>query len=107
MTRQAPHVAALKRAFHAHFNLRANVREAAGPLRPCLYLSIPSLADQAHADRVFLVQAGAFLETHGFYQCHDYACVGLLSSPSGWTCWKGGHTVLVQYHPNRVQSATN
>lgn len=107
MSKQAPHVAALKRAFHDKFNLRANVRNAAGAQRPCLYFSVPALAAQDHPDRVFLVSIGAWLESKGFYQCHDYGCQGLLSLPSGWTCWKGGAEVLVQYHPTLVQGGGN
>lgn len=105
MSKQAPHVAALKQAFHEKFNLRANVRNAAGNLRPCLFFTVPAFASQEHPDRPLLVAIGAWLEANGFYQCHDYHCQGLLSLPSGWTCWKGGAEVLVQYHQSLVQGA--
>ena len=107
MSKQAPHVAALKRAFVAKFTMRANVRNASGSLRPCLFFSVPHLAAQDHPDRVLLVRIGAWLESNGFYQCHDYHCQGLLSLPSGWTCWKGGCEVLVEYHPTLVQGGRN
>lgn len=99
MTKQAPHVVALKAAFLKAYGLKLNVRIAGGSWRDCLVLAVPSFRQSDQTDRALLVEIGGWLETQGFYLCQDYGRVGLLSSPSGWTCWNGGVSVLVRYFP--------
>lgn len=101
MTKQATHVVALKAAFSQAFDRRANVRQVGLSAAACLKFSVPSLSELEHPDRALLVRIGAWLETQGFYQCHDHYRQGLLSAPSGWTCWQDGVTVLVRYCPGR------
>lgn len=99
MSKQAPHVAALKAAFLDAYGMKINARIAGGSLRECLVLAVPALALSEQSDRAQLVEIGAWLEARGFYLCHDYHRQGLLSAPSGWTCWNGGVSVLVRYWP--------
>lgn len=99
MTKQAPHVVALKAAFLETFGLKINVRNAGGSLRDCLYMAVPSFRESEQTDRALLIELGGWLETRGFYLCQDHGRVGLLSSPSGWTCWNGGVSVLIRYNP--------
>lgn len=99
MTKQATHVVALKAAFFQSFDRRANVRHVGPVAAGCLKFSVPALSGLEHPDRALLVRIGAWLETQGFYQCHDHYRQGLLSAPSGWTCWQDGFTVLVRYCP--------
>lgn len=101
MTKQATHVVALKAAFSQAFDRRANVRYTGPRAAGCLKFSVPSLAGQKHPDRALLVRIGAWLESEGFYQCHDHFRQGLLSGPSGWTCWQDGFAVLVRHCPVR------
>lgn len=101
MTKQAAHVVALKAAFSLAFDRRANVQQVGSVATGCFKLSIPSLAGLEHPDRVLLVKIGVWLESQGFYQCHDHYYQGLLSSPAGWTCWQAGSVVLVRYRDNR------
>ncbi|MCE1119128.1 hypothetical protein [Pseudomonas sp. NMI795_08] len=97
MTKQAPHVLALKAAFLSQFGFKLSVRSGAGSQRDCLLLSVAAFAEQQEIDRARLVDLGGWLERRGFYQCHDYGYQGLLSSPAGWTCWNGGVSVMVRY----------
>lgn len=97
MTKQAAHVVALKAAFFRTFDRRVNVHKVGPAAAGCLKLSIPSLAGLEHPDRVLLVKIGGWLESQGFYQCHDHYHQGLLSSPEGWTCWEAGSVVLMRY----------
>lgn len=97
MTKQAPHVAALKAAFLDAFAMKLNARQAGGSKRDCLRLSIPDFLKAEEVDRAQLVMLGGWLEARGYYLCHDFARQGLLSSPAGWTCWEGGAVVMVRY----------
>lgn len=97
MTKQSPHVMALKADFLNQYGFKLNARMAGGSLRECLILSIPEFRKAERSDRSKLVEIGGWLETRGFYLCQDYGRAGLLSSPSGWTCWNGGVSVLVRY----------
>lgn len=97
MTKQAPHVLALKADFLARFGFKLSVRTLSGSQHGCLLLSVAEFSKQLETDRARLVDLGGWLEGQGFYQCHDYGFQGLLSSPSGWTCWNGGVSVVVRY----------
>jgi hypothetical protein len=102
MTKQAPHVAALKAAFFERYAIQLNVRIAGGTQRDCLMLAVPEFRKQTEVDRVQLVGIGIWLEAQGYYLCEDYGRVGLLASPSGWTCWHDGVSVKVRYCPDRL-----
>lgn len=97
MTKQASHVVVLKANFLKMYGMKLNVRVAGGSYRDCLALAVPAFRQSDQTDRALLIEIGEWLETHGFYLCQDYGRVGLLSSPSGWTCWNGGVSVLVRY----------
>lgn len=99
MTKQAPHVTALKADFLKKYEMKLNVRMAGGSLRDCMILAVPDFRRSDQSDRALLIEIGGWLETQGFYLCQDYGRVGILSSPSGWTCWNGGASVLVRYFP--------
>ncbi len=83
MTKQAPHVVALKAAFWNTYGLKVNVRIAGGSLRDCLILAVPEFRKSDETDRAMLIEVGGWLEEQGFYLCQDYGRVGLLSSPAG------------------------
>lgn len=101
MTKQAPHVVALKAAFLDAFGLKLNARRLVGSkYANCLRLAVPEFAGGEGGDRALLVRIGGWLEANGYYLCHDYGRQGLLSSPAGWTCWDGGAVVLVRFWPN-------
>ena len=102
MTKQAPHVVALKKAFFDRYAIQLNVRMAGGSQRGCLVLAVPEFRKLPEVDRVQLVDIGIWLEAQGYYSCEDYGRVGLLASPSGWTCWHGGASVKVRYCPDRL-----
>lgn len=99
MTKQAPHVVALKVAFSEHYALQLNARLAGGARRDCLVLTVPAFKQRAEIDRTLLIDIGIWLESRGYFLCHDYGRVGLLSSPSGWTCWDSGVSVMVRHYP--------
>lgn len=102
MTKQALFVVALKAAFFERYAIQLNVRIAGGSQRDCLLLAVPEFRKQAEVDRAQLVEIGVWLEAQGYYLCEDYGRVGLLASPSGWTCWHGGASVKVRYCPDRI-----
>ena len=103
MTRQAPHVVALKAAFLECFGHKLNVRQCGGALAGCLLLSVPVLTRRAEIDRAELVAVGGWLEARGYFLCQDHGRQGLLSSPAGWTCWNGGVSVQVRYCPQAAR----
>jgi hypothetical protein len=102
MTKQALHVVALKKAFFDRYAIQLNVRIAGGSQRDCLVLVVPEFRKLPEVDRVQLVDIGIWLEAQGYYSCEDYGRVGLLASPSGWTCWHGGASVKVRYCLDRL-----
>lgn len=99
MTRQDPHVVALKAAFFDRYAIQLNARIAGGSQRDCLVLAVPEFRKSTEIDRSQLVNIGIWLESQGYYLCEDYGRVGLLASPSGWTCWNAGVSVKVRYCP--------
>lgn len=101
MTKQAPHVVALKAAFFDRYAIQLNVRIAGGAQRDCLVLAVPEFRKSTEIDRLRLINIGIWLEAQGYYLCEDYGRVGLLASPSGWTCWNAGVSVKVRYWPGR------
>ena len=102
MTKQAPHVVALKAAFFERYAIQLNVRIAGGSQRDCLVLAVPEFRKRAEVDRAQLVEIGVWLEAQGYYLCEDYGRVGLLASPSGWTCWHHGSSVKVRHCPDQI-----
>lgn len=96
MTKQAPHVVALKAAFFERFAIQLNARIAGGSQRDCLVLAVPAFRKRVEIDRSQLIDIGIWLESQGYYLCEDYGRVGLLASPSGWTCWNAGVSVKVR-----------
>ena len=104
MTKQAPYVAALKAAFFERYGFTLNARLAGGSQRHCLILAVPEFRKRPVIDRAQLIDIGIWLEAKGYYLCEDYARVGLLASPSGWTCWNAGVSVKVR---RRSAAVTN
>ena len=102
MTKQAAHVVALKAAFFERYGIRLNARIAGGSQRDCLVLAIPTFRKRAEVDRSQLIEIGVWLEAQGYYLCEDYGRVGLLASPSGWTCWNAGVSVKVRLLPEPI-----
>ncbi|MCD5980528.1 hypothetical protein [Pseudomonas quasicaspiana] len=100
MTKQAPHVVALKAAFFKRFEMQINARIAGGSQRDCLVLAVPEFRQRPEIDRALLIDIGIWLESRGYYLCEDYGRVGLLASPSGWTCWNAGVSVKVRFWPD-------
>jgi hypothetical protein len=98
MTKQDPSVVALKAAFFERYAIQLNARIAGGSQRDCLILAVPEFRKRVEVDRVLLVEIGVWLEAQGYYLCEDYGRVGLLASPSGWTCWHHGVSVKVRRH---------
>lgn len=96
MTKQAPHVVALKAAFFERYAIQLNARIAGGSPRDCLVLAVPAFRKRVEIDRSQLIDIGIWLESQGYYLCEDYGRVGLLASPSGWTCWNAGVSVKVR-----------
>lgn len=97
MTKQAPHVAALKAGFLEQFGSKLSVRRSSKTDEHRLLLSVPTFLADGGADRLLLVSVGRWLESRGFYLVLDHGRVGLLSSPDGWTCWEGGASVHVRF----------
>ena len=102
MTKQAAHVVALKAAFFQHYAIPLNARIAGGSQRDCLVLAVPAFRKRGEVDRAQLIGIGIWLEAQGYFLCEDYGRVGLLASPSGWTCWDGGVSVKVRRWPEPV-----
>jgi hypothetical protein len=102
MTKQAPHVVALKVAFFERYAIQLNARIAGGSQRDCLVLAVPAFRKRAEVDRSQLIDIGIWLEAQGYYLCEDYGRVGLLASPSGWTCWNAGVSVKVRLCPEPI-----
>lgn len=107
MTKQDPTVVALKAAFFERYAIQLNARIAGGSQRDCLVLVVPDFRKRVEVDRAQLVEIGIWLEAQGYYLCEDYGRVGLLASPSGWTCWHGGASVKVRRCPDRSNEMTN
>jgi hypothetical protein len=101
MTKQAAHVVALKAAFFERYGFSINARIAGGSQRDCLVLAVPNFRQRAEVDRALLIEIGIWLEAQGYYLCEDYGRVGLLASPSGWTCWNAGVSVKVRRWPGQ------
>ena len=99
MTKQAPHVVALKAAFFERYAIQLNARIAGGSQRDCLVLAVPAFRKRVEIERSQLIDIGIWLEAQDYYLCEDYGRVGLLASPSGWTCWNAGVSVKVRYWP--------
>lgn len=99
MTKQEPHVVALKAAFFERYAIQLNARIAGGAERDCLVLAVPEFRKRPEIDRALLIEIGIWLEAQGYFLCEDYGRVGLLASPSGWTCWNAGVSVKVRYRP--------
>ncbi|NMZ37091.1 hypothetical protein [Pseudomonas proteolytica] len=102
MTKQEPRVLALKAAFFERYAIQLNARIAGASQRDCLVLAVPAFRKRAEIDRSQLINIGIWLEDQGYYLCEDYGQVGLLASPSGWTCWNAGVSVKVRWCPDRV-----
>jgi hypothetical protein len=102
MTKQEPHVVALKAAFFDRYAIQLNVRIAGGTQRDCLLLAVPEFRKRSVIDRSQLIDIGIWLEAQGYFLCEDYGRVGLLASPSGWTCWNAGVSVKVRLCPDKV-----
>ena len=102
MTKQAPSVVALKAAFFERYGIPLNARIAGGSQRDCLILAVPAFRHRAEIERAQLIDIGIWLEGQGFYLSEDYGRVGLLASPSGWTCWNAGVSVKVRFCPNSI-----
>lgn len=96
MTKQEPHVVALKAAFFDRYAIQLNARIAGGTQRDCLLLAVPEFRKRSVIDRSQLIDIGIWLEAQGYFLCEDYGRVGLLASPSGWTCWNAGVSVKVR-----------
>lgn len=97
MTKQAPRVVSLKTAFFERYGIQLNARMAGGAQRDCLVLAVPEFRKRSEIDRSQLIDIGIWLEAQGYYLCEDYGRVGLLASPSGWTCWNAGVSVKVRH----------
>ncbi|MBC6626170.1 hypothetical protein [Pseudomonas sp.] len=102
MTKQEPHVVALKAAFFDRYAIQLNARIAGGTQRDCLLLAVPEFRKRSVIDRSQLIDIGIWLEAQGYFLCEDYGRVGLLASPSGWTCWNAGVSVKVRLWPEKV-----
>lgn len=102
MTKQEPHVVALKAAFFDRYAIQLNARIAGGTQRDCLLLAVPEFRKRSVIDRSQLIDIGVWLEAQGYFLCEDYGRVGLLASPSGWTCWNAGASVKVRLCPDKV-----
>ena len=102
MTKQEPHVVALKAAFFDRYAIQLNARIAGGTQRDCLLLAVPEFRKRSVIDRSQLIDIGIWLEAQGYFLCEDYGRVGLLASPSGWTCWNAGVSVKVRLCPEKV-----
>jgi hypothetical protein len=102
MTKQEPHVVALKAAFFDRYAIQLNARIAGGTQRDCLLLAVPEFRKRSVIDRSQLIDIGIWLEAQGYFLCEDYGRVGLLASPSGWTCWNAGVSVKVRRCPEKV-----
>lgn len=102
MTKQEPHVVALKAAFFDRYAIQLNARIAGGTQRDCLLLAVPEFRKRSVIDRSQLIDIGIWLEAQGYFLCEDYGRVGLLASPSGWTCWNAGVSVKVRRCQDRV-----
>ncbi len=102
MTKQEPHVVALKAAFFDRYAIQLNARIAGGAQRDCLLLAVPEFRKRSVIDRSQLIDIGIWLEAQGYFLCEDYGRVGLLASPSGWTCWNAGVSVKVRLCPDKV-----
>lgn len=102
MTKQEPHVVALKAAFFERYAIQLNARIAGGSQRDCLVLAVPEFRKRSEIDRSQLISIGIWLEAQGYFLCEDYGRVGLLASPSGWTCWNAGVSVKVRYCPRPI-----
>lgn len=102
MTKQEPHVVALKAAFFDRYAIQLNARIAGGTQRDCLLLAVPEFRKRTVIDRSQLIDIGIWLEAQGYFLCEDYGRVGILASPSGWTCWNAGVSVKVRLCPDKV-----
>jgi hypothetical protein len=102
MTKQEPHVVALKAAFFDRYAIQLNARIAGGTQRDCLLLAVPEFRKRSVIDRSQLIDIGIWLEAQGYFLCEDYGLVGLLASPSGWTCWNAGVSVKVRLCPEKI-----
>lgn len=102
MTKQEPHVVALKAAFFDRYAIQLNARIAGGTQRDCLLLAVPEFRKRSVIDRSQLIDIGIWLEAQGYFLCEDYGRVGILASPSGWTCWNAGVSVKVRLRPDKV-----
>ena len=102
MTKQEPHVVALKAAFFDRYAIQLNARIAGGTQRDCLLLAVPEFRKRSVIDRSQLIDIGIWLEAQGYFLCEDYGRVGILASPSGWTCWNAGVSVKVRQCPDKV-----
>ena len=102
MTKQEPHVVALKAAFFDRYAIQLNARSAGGTQRDCLLLAVPEFRKRSVIDRSQLIDIGIWLEAQGYFLCEDYGRVGILASPSGWTCWNAGVSVKVRQCPDKV-----
>lgn len=102
MTKQEPHVVALKAAFFDRYAIQLNARIAGGTQRDCLLLAVPEFRKRSVIDRSQLIDIGIWLEAQGYFLCEDYGRVGLLASPSGWTCWNAGVSVKVRLCPEKL-----
>lgn len=102
MTKQEPHVVALKAAFFDRYAIQLNARIAGGTQRDCLLLAVPEFRKRSVIDRSQLIDIGIWLEAQGYFLCEDYGRVGILASPSGWTCWNAGVSVKVRLCPEKV-----
>ena len=102
MTKQEPHVVALKAAFFDRYAIQLNARIAGGTQRDCLLLAGPEFRKRSVIDRSQLIDIGIWLEAQGYFLCEDYGRVGLLASPSGWTCWNAGVSVKVRLCPEKL-----
>ena len=58
MTKQAPHVVALKAAFFERYGIQLNARIAGGSQRDCLVLAVPEFRKRAEVDRAQLIDIG-------------------------------------------------
>lgn len=102
MTKQEPHVVALKAAFFDRYAIQLNARIAGGTQRDCLLLAVPEFRKRSVIDRSQLIDIGIWLEAQGYFLCEDYGRVGILASPSGWTCWNAGVSVKVRLCHDKV-----
>lgn len=102
MTKQEPHVVALKAAFFDRYAIQLNARIAGGTQRDCLLLAVPEFRKRSVIDRSQLIDIGIWLEAQGYFLCEDYGRVGILASPSGWTCWNAGVSVKVRLCLDKV-----